>query len=35
MVFGFGLATPVSFPHIPDPIYGIEFDGGIECSLEL
>jgi hypothetical protein len=35
MVFGFGLATPVSFPHISDPIYGIEFDGGIECSLEL
>ena len=35
MVFGFGAATPVSFPHIADPIYGIEFDGGIECSIEL
>ena len=35
MVFGFGAATPVTFPHIADPVYGIEFDGGIECAIEF
>ncbi len=35
MVFGFGVPTPVTFPHTMDPVYGFSFDGGIECMIEM